>query len=77
MTPHSRVIDPLLQSALIVRIGLCAAPESKLLAKVVSTLAADATLAASDANLESHSVAELEASDLRANGDYLARRLMA
>jgi hypothetical protein len=77
VTPDGWVVDPLLEGALVVRIGLSTAPEAQLLAKVVAALAADSALSAGYANLEGNTVAELEALDLWANGHHLARGLVA
>lgn len=72
VTPHCRMVYFLLQSSLIVRIGLCAAAETELLAQVVSSLPADCTLTAGNANLQGYPVANLEAADLRADSYHLA-----
>lgn len=69
MTPDCRVVDTLLEGALKVRDRFGAASESHLLAKVVSSFSADTTLAAGDTDLQSNTVANVEARNLGADGD--------
>ena len=59
------MVYPLLKSALEVRDRFGTTPKPHLLAQVVSTFAADATLAAGDADLKGDPVADVEAQDLR------------
>lgn len=72
MAPHSRMVDSLLERALVVRVAFGAASESHLLAEVVSTFTADATLATGNTNLKRNPISDFEAADLRSNGNYLA-----
>jgi hypothetical protein len=51
VTPHGRVVYPLLQSALEVRNGFGAAPKPHLLAEIISSSPADAALPTRDADL--------------------------
>lgn len=76
VAPDSRMIDPLLESSLVVGVALCAASESHLLAKIVSSLTADATLPAGNPDFEGYPVAYLKASDLGANGNNLSGGLV-
>jgi hypothetical protein len=57
-----------------VRFG--AAPEPHALAEVIPPLEADSALAARDADLERHAVADLEARDLGPDGDNHAARFV-
>ena len=56
---------------------LGATPEPHALAEVIPAPAADATLAAGNADLEGDAVAEVEAGHLGPDGDDSARRLVA
>jgi hypothetical protein len=60
-----------------VRHRLCAAPKPHALAEVIPALAADAALAAGDADLEGDAVADAEAGHLGPDGDDGAGRLVA
>jgi hypothetical protein len=77
VAPIGGVIDPILKGALVVGEGLGAAPESQLLAEVVSALAAGGTLAAGNADLKRDPVTDLEALDFRPNGNDNTRGLVA
>lgn len=71
------MVDLLLERPLVMRIALGTAPEAKLLAEVVSTLAADSTLLTCHTDLEGDPVSNLEAAHLGANRDHLTSRLMS
>lgn len=77
MAPLGWVVDPLLESALVVRNALCTAPEPHLLAQVVTATSADGAITARNTNFESDTVARLEARHPRANGHNDTRRLVA
>lgn len=76
MTPHSRVIYPLLKRPLEMWETLRAAPESHLLAEVIPPLPTDATLPTRHTDLEGHTVTNGEAAHLWADGDYHAGGFM-
>jgi len=76
MAPDSRMVNPLLQCTLEMRVRFGAAPEPHALAKVIPPLEADSALAAWNADLERHAVAHFEARDLGPDGDNHAARLM-
>lgn len=61
MAPLRRMVDTFLKGTLVVGNALRAAPEAKLLAKIVATLGADSAAAARDSDLERNPVAKLEA----------------
>ena len=77
MAPRGRVIYLLLESALEMGDGLGAAPESHLLAQVITALAADATLATGNPDLEGDTISNLEAHHRGSNGNHCAGRLVA
>lgn len=76
MAPDGRMVDLLLESALVVRVALGATPETELFAEIVSPLAADATLSTSYTDFESDAVANFEARDLRPDTYDLACRFV-
>jgi hypothetical protein len=71
------MIDPVLESSLVVRIGLRTTPEPELFAKVVPPFPADAALSASNTNLEGNSIANAETINSWSNSNYLTRGFMA
>lgn len=77
VTPDSWVIDPLLESALIVWEALCAAPETKLFAEVVPPLATDTTLSTGNADLKGYPITDPEARHLGTDGHYFASGFVA
>jgi len=77
VAPDGRVIDTFLEGPLIMRNTLGAAPEPHLLAKVVSSFPASIALETGNAYFEGNAVSDGETSDLRPDGDNLARGLMA
>ena len=76
VAPVSGVVDLVLQGSLVVRERLRAAPKPQLLAEVVSSFPASATLAAGNTDLEGNAVTNLEALDFRPNGDDHTGRFM-
>ena len=60
MAPGRRMVYPLLERPLIMRHALGATTETHPFAQVVPSLAADATLAAGDADLERDTVPDIE-----------------
>lgn len=77
MAPDSRVVDLLLQCALVVRVALGTTPELELLAEVITAFTADATLSARYTDFESHTIADFEAGNLCPDAYNLASRLMS
>lgn len=77
VAPDSGMINPLLQRALVVRVGFGTASETQLFAQVITTFTADAAVSTSNTNLKSNSVAQLEAAHLRTNSNNFPGRFMA
>jgi len=71
------MVDSFLESSLKMRDALRTTSKSHLFAKIISSFPANRTLTAWNANLESHSVADCEAIDLRANAHNYTGRFMA
>lgn len=69
VAPDSGMVNPLLQCALVVRVGFGTASETQLFAQVITALTADAAVSTSNTNFKSNSVAQLEATHLRTNGN--------
>lgn len=76
VTPYRWVINPILERALEMGERLRAAPESHLLAEVISPLATCRTLSTGDTNLQSDAVSDRKAAHLGANGHYDSGGLM-
>jgi len=76
VTPDRWVVYPFLESALEVGHRFGTTPKPHLLAEVITTLPADAALAAWDANLKGDPVANAEASNLGSDGNDGARGLV-
>lgn len=70
------MVHVLLEGAIEVGEGLRAASEPEALAKVVSTLGAEATVVAHDAGFDSYSLADHEVLNTRANRGYDASRFV-
>ena len=77
VTPDGRVIDPFLESTLVVGDRFRTTPESHLLAKVITTFTTDGALATSHPNFKSYPVTDVKARDLGPYGNDNARGLMA
>lgn len=77
VAPDSGMVNPLLQCALVVRVGFGTASETQLFAQVITTFTADAAVSTSNTNFKSNSVAQLEAAHLRANSNNFPGRFMA
>lgn len=77
VAPDSGMINPLLQRALVVRVGFGTASETQLFAQVITTFTADAAVSTSNTNFKSNSVAQLEAAHLRTNSNNFPGRFMA
>lgn len=77
MAPLGRVIDPLLESALVVRHGFCATAEPHFGAEVITAALTRPAVVARYANFERHSVIDSETRYLLANSDNNTSRFMA
>ena len=77
MTPDGRVVDPLLEGALIMRDRFGTTPESHLFAKIVTTFTADCALAAGHTNFKGHPVTNVEARHLGPYGNDDTRGFVA
>lgn len=76
MAPDSRMVDPFLQSPLKVWDALCTTPKSHLLAEIIPSFPANATLTARNADLKGNPIANRKAINLRPNANYHTGGLM-
>ena len=77
MTPYRRVVDSILERALVVGERFCAAPEPHLLAEVISPPATCRTLSTRDADLQGDAVSHCKATHLGADCYHDPGGLMA
>jgi hypothetical protein len=77
MAPDCRMVDSFLQRSLEMWNAFGTTPEFHLLAQVVSSFPADATLTAGNANFQRNTVADIEAIDLWPNRNDDTRGFMA
>lgn len=77
MAPLRRMIDAFLEGSLIMGDTLGAAPESKLLAQVITSLGTDCAATAGHPNFERDPVANLESRNLGPNRNHNTRGLVA